>query len=172
MTYREEEVDEEHPLTKTIEDLNQNLDISMTSIALKGLNLSDINEYTEEVVHRKAKDLATVLSERSQGNPLFLRLFLRTLYSEKLLYFDKEKGRWEWKLEEIEKMVLSANLAELAAIRFSDVPKRFKEILNYASCIGDKFDLESLSVVMDNSQVCCFFCYLNPYPCFVFFLRG
>ena len=57
------------------------------------------------------------MTAKTQGNPFFVRQFLRTLGEKKLLAFDPEAARWVWDIARIEQEQISDNVVELVTER-------------------------------------------------------
>ena len=106
-----------------------------------------------ETVHRECKDLTRVLFEKSNGNSLFFKTLLKNIYFERLLYFDKKSMKWMWNLSQIEMLPFSTDIIELITARFKRIPKDFQYIVQCASCIGLHFDIQTLCLLLDKTEV-------------------
>lgn len=91
--------------------------------------------------------LAKVLFEKTRGNPFFIRLFLQSLADSRLLRFDLARGQWDWSLEAIRDLEVTANVALFMSQRIHLLPSAARELLELAACIGSRFDLDILSRV-------------------------
>ena len=95
--YRANEVNSDHPLIQTIEQIQQtNL---INNIALKPLAFEDVQQLivdTLECKSDRALPLAQLIFNRTKGNPFFLHQLLQTLYSEKLITFNFNHFCWQW----------------------------------------------------------------------------
>jgi histidine kinase len=105
----------------------------------------------------KSKELTNVLYEKTGGNPFFASQFLKSLYSENLLTIDTLsdnilEGRWSWNIEKIKERNITDNVIVLMTQRFHQLPESTQLILSTAACIGNKFDLEQISVVIELGQ--------------------
>ncbi len=152
--YRDNEVNPTHPLIQTIEKIQQNIRIS--NIALQPLTHDDINQLLVDTLHcqeEKSSPLAGLLLDRTLGNPFFLNQLLQTLHVEKLLTFDYRSWSWQWQLEEIRSTPISNyNVLELVARNIKKLPLASQEVLKFAACIGNQFDLEILAIARNHSQ--------------------
>ncbi|MFC1836081.1 PAS sensor protein, partial [Thermodesulfobacteriota bacterium] len=76
---------------------------------------------------------------------------LKALYLEDLLVFDYERGEWQWDLEEIGARGITDNVVELMAGRIKKTNEQAQNALKLAACIGNEFELETLSLVCEAS---------------------
>ncbi|HLO50687.1 MAG TPA: AAA family ATPase [Kamptonema sp.] len=101
--YREQEVNPTHPLMLAIERLRKQ-GITINQITLAPLTVEDITALIVDTLHRdgaKVKSLAEVVLCKTEGNPFFVKEFLKTLYVEKLINFHLEWLSWEWDVDRI-----------------------------------------------------------------------
>jgi predicted ATPase len=100
----------------------------------------------------RAKPLAELVLAKTQGNPFFLKEFLQSLYTENLLDFDFLSGSWQWNLEQIQARGITDNVVELMTQKIQKLPELTQEVLKTAACIGNQFDLKTLSIVGEKPQ--------------------
>ena len=159
--YRDNEVNSTHPLMNTLEKINKE-GILVNNIHLSPLKIKDINQLIADTLNcsiKYSQPLAELVRKKTDGNPFFLNQLLLSLYQEKLLIFNpafakrKSKERWQWNLAAIEKVGISDNVVDLMVKKIKKLDKKCQNILKLASCIGNKFSLEILSIVNKKSQV-------------------
>ena len=80
-----------------------------------------------------------------------LNEFVKSLYAERLITFDYERGGWQWNLEEIQDREITDNVVELMTGKVNQLPPETQAVLKLAACIGNQFDLETLAVVSEKS---------------------
>lgn len=97
----------------------------------------------------RAEKLAKLIFNRTGGNPLFVREYLRNLYRDELIKFNYEKTRWDWNIEAIREISMDGDLVELLVGKIEDLTYAGQELLKTASCIGGKFDAETLIAVTE-----------------------
>ena len=165
--YRDNEVSPTHPLLQTIEEIQQAGTV-VNNIVLQPLELADVthlisdtlNESLEENVelgifhplNERVKKLAEFSWELTKGNPFFLTQFIQTIYQENLLKFDFTTASWQWNLEEIQAIgIADQTVVELVARRIQKLPETTVNVLKLAACVGDKFTLDVLSIVSEQS---------------------
>lgn len=106
-TYRDNEVDEEHPLAQTIERIKSS-ERKQTYIALGDLGSDDVNALVADVLQQqkeKVTSLSDVVKEKTLGNPFHIISFLSALEREELLTFNFGTFKWTWDVEKINKKV-------------------------------------------------------------------
>ncbi|MEH1813290.1 MAG: AAA family ATPase [Nostoc sp.] len=165
LAYRDNEVDVVHPFSLMIEKVRQ-YGARTTEILLTPLNLVYVNQLIADTLHSSAEQvesLAQLIIQKTDGNPFFVNEFLKTLHQENLLNFDplqspldkggqrKVKGGWQWNLAEIEAQGITDNIVSLIIERMQKLPLATQQVLKLASCIGNRFDLEVLALVGEQS---------------------
>jgi len=107
-TYRDNEVDDGHPLAKTIERIQSPERRKQTCIALGDLGPEDVNALVSDVLQQpkeKFTSLSDVVKEKTLGNPFHIIAFLSALEREELLTFNFGTFNWTWDVEQINKKV-------------------------------------------------------------------
>lgn len=146
--YRDNEVDENHPLTLTLSRIGRSTGIRY--IALTPLDPDHINQLVADTLHRdkaSCEELSNLINSKTGGNPFFAREFLIDLYRKELINFSMNEGRWTWNIDQITEVEVSNNVVEYLIGRLRDLPGQTVEMLRVAACIGNRFDLKTLSLV-------------------------
>ncbi len=144
--YRDNEVDASHPFMLAVQEIKQSAAI-VNEIKLGPLTLPDVVSLVGATVHcddAHALPLATLLHQRTAGNPFFLVQLLRALHEDGLFSLN-EAGRWTWDIHRILALGLTDDVVDLMASRLTRLPDATKRLLRLASCIGNQFDLGVLS---------------------------
>ena len=150
-SYRDNEVDRTHPLMKTLEQIQAE---KISTIALQPLTIDSIDRLIADTLHcsiERAKPLARLMFQKTQGNPFFLTQLLQSLYQQDLLSFDYSTDLWEWDIDQIQAIAITENVVELTIDKIKKIDKRTQNVLKLAACIGNRFDLEILSLVNEKS---------------------
>jgi len=155
--YRDNEVDPTHPLITTLDKLHQS-SVTIKKMTLKPLGFQQINQLVSDCL---SHDLAAVgpltelLMRKTNGNPFFVNQFLHSLYEENLLHFIpptvNQKGDWQWEIAQIEAINITDNVVDFMIGKLKKLPNEAQQILRLAACIGNRFDLETLSVIYEKS---------------------
>jgi len=159
--YRDNEVSPTHPLIQTVEEIEKTGTI-VNNIVLQPLDLADVTELIADTLHASTKkviNLAELICNKTGGNPFFLTQLLQALYQDNFLQFDfsavtneGSKGCWHWNIDEIQAIgITDKSVVELVASRIEKLPESTQKILKLAACVGDKFALDVLSIVSEQS---------------------
>ncbi|GAB4175551.1 MAG: AAA family ATPase [Coleofasciculaceae cyanobacterium] len=152
--YRDNEVNPTHPLMQTLEEIREAGTI-VNNIVLQSLNLDQVTQLISDTLKqsKSINSLAQLIWETTGGNPFFLTQLLQSLHQDNLLKFDFITASWQWNLEEIKSIgITDRNVVELVAERMQKLPAATQEVLKLAACIGDKFPLDVLSIVNEQSS--------------------
>ncbi len=152
-TYRDNEVKATHPLMLTLAELEKD-GVKLNQITLAPLKLAHISQLVADTLNcspEEAQPLAELVLAKTGGNPFFMNEFLKSLYAEGLLIFDFEKGAWQWTLEKIQARGITDNVVELMTNEIQKLSLQTQYILKLAACIGNQFDLQTLSIVGERS---------------------
>ncbi|MEG4074758.1 ATP-binding sensor histidine kinase [Microcoleus sp. Pol14C2] len=123
--------------------------------------------------------LAELLYQKTDGNPFFLTQLIKFLHSKSLIKFKlypsksvsdlaetnqsglaqpiSKKvvnkchitGEWQWDIEQIQEMGITDNVVELMIDNIQKLSENTQELLKLAACIGNKFDLKTLSTIAE-----------------------
>ena len=155
--YRDNEVEPTHPWMMTIERL-RNKGAIIQQITLAPLEIEHITHMIAETLSSDSstvKPLADLVVRKTNGNPFFVNQFLKTLYQENLLTFSAphagSQGRWCWDIAQIEAMDITDNVVELMIRKLKKFPVSTQQILRLAACVGNRFALNTLAIVREQS---------------------
>lgn len=146
--YRNNEVDNAHPLIECIESIQQTKPV--WKLSLGTLSLQSINEMISDTLQRKPKDtieLAKLIHDKTKGNPFFTNQFLYTIYEENILYFNSDQIEWDWDINKISTMEVSENVLDLMVSKIQKFSPATHNLLRLASCLGSQFDLKTLAEI-------------------------
>lgn len=161
--YRDHEVKAAHPLQLTLEEIYKT-NQTIKYISLPPLNLTDINYLLADTLNTslvKTQALSELIINKTQGNPFFVIEFLKSLYKQNFLYFQKptsplslntQQG-WQWDLSKIQICDITDNLVELTINKIQKLSPQNQNILQLAACIGQQFELETLISVSGNNAI-------------------
>jgi predicted ATPase/signal transduction histidine kinase/GAF domain-containing protein len=146
--YRDNEVDELHPLTQLIHELEKN-GISILKIFLAPLMEFFIQRMISDTLHKDVSlDLPNLVFQKTGGNPFFVRQFLKNLYLDHCIFYQRDLG-WNYDLPKIASSHYTENVVELVAKRMKNLSPETQNILKIASSIGDRFELRILSQILE-----------------------
>jgi predicted ATPase/signal transduction histidine kinase/tRNA A-37 threonylcarbamoyl transferase component Bud32 len=147
--YRDNEVSGAHPLLSTLEAI-RGAGTQVTTLDLVPLDLGQVTQLVGETLRcgrAAAAPLATLLLQKTQGNPFFLGQFLGALHEEGLIAFDAAASAWRWDLGVIRGRGLTDNVVDLMAGKIQKLGAPAQHALGLAACIGNRFDLRTLALV-------------------------
>ena len=152
--YRDNEVSATHPTMLTLSEMEKQ-GVVINHLSLSPLNLNQVNEFITDTVKTECvptQRLAELVGQKTQGNPFFIKEFLKSLYTEQLLNFDPNAGAWHWDLEQIITRNITDNVVEFMADKIQTLSESAQKVLRLAACIGNQFDLPTLSIINESSQ--------------------
>ena len=152
--YRNNEVSATHPLLLTVEEIKK-AGATVNTIGLSPLDTNNVNQLISDALKCRKEDsleLAALVTKKTAGNPFFIDEFLKTLYQDKLLAFDSDRGGWQWDIRQIDNRGITENVVDLMAGKIQTLSLQAQEVLKYAACIGNNFDLNTLSIVCERPK--------------------
>ena len=151
--YRSDEVTAGHPATQLLAHTRAVVD-QFTEIRVGPLTARDVSDIMCDALDRSGDDImavAELVHGISSGNPFFVREFLISLRDRGHIRFDAESGDWRLDLERISDVSVPDSVAGMLTDRLVDMPQATRELLDIASCIGNVFDLLTLSQLAERS---------------------
>jgi len=151
--YRDNEVSPTHPLMQTLEQIQQT-GTRVSTITLQPLGIDCVNQLIADTLNsstERSKLLAELAFNKTNGNPFFLTQLLQFLYTEHLLSFELSTGCWQWDIERIRAVGITDNVVELMVSKIEKLDEKTQNVLKLAACVGNRFNLDVLSVVSAKS---------------------
>jgi len=148
-TYRNNEVDETHPLTLALSDLVRQGSIRTCQIELRNLTRDHVNEMIADILHcSKAQSfpLAEIVHTKTLGNAFFCRQLLQNLIDKRNIFFDHNTNEWNWNRDTLESLSVTDNVADIVVEKASEFPQGTQEFLKLLSCLGGMFTWNVLSL--------------------------
>ncbi|MGB3507845.1 MAG: AAA family ATPase, partial [Microcoleaceae cyanobacterium] len=153
--YRDNEVNPAHPLMLTLDEIKKQ-DAIVNTITLAPLRQDDLNQLVADTLHcslQQALPLTEAVYQKTEGNPFFATQFLKALYEDKLIYFNAEEGLWQCDLAQVKLASVSEDVVEFVGKRLQKLNPLTQETMKLAACIGNQFDLETLAIVRETSEL-------------------
>ncbi|MDD5067402.1 MAG: SpoIIE family protein phosphatase [bacterium] len=145
-TYRDNEVDENHTLHKTIEEA-RGKQYPVAEIALKFFDEKRLNKFLSELLleeEETTSELAKYILNKSKGNPFFSLEITRQIVEEKALQYDEEKKHWITNWDRLNALAISNNIVEVVLRRIQVLDKEKTKLLCYGSVAGREFPITLL----------------------------
>jgi len=148
-SYRDSEVDATHALSRMLERLRGAVQVD--HIELQTLSLADVRELLADALRltqQSIDGLASLLFDKTSGNPFFITQFLERLADEGHLKFETTRG-YTWDIQAIAALGATDNVVDLVVARLGTLDPHTQELLRLAACIGHTFRLRTLSVIAE-----------------------
>ncbi len=152
--YRDNEVSPAHPLSLMLDELAK-AGASIHQLQLEPLALDHVASLLCDTLHcsaNAADEFATILLEKTLGNPFFVNQFLITVHRDGLLTYAPESRVWQWDLAQIRSRLATDNVVDFMMERLRELPSETQAMLHIAACIGHEFDDQTLATVSQRSR--------------------
>ncbi|MCW5314088.1 AAA family ATPase [Nostoc sp. KVJ3] len=153
--YRDNEVNPVHPLMLTLAEI-QKLGATVNTITLAPLDQTSVNHLVADTLSctlALAAPLTELVLSKTKGNPFFSTQFLKALHQDRLITFNFEGGYWECDVAQVRSLALTDDVVEFMTIQLEKLSIETQKVLKLAACIGNKFDLATLAIVHEKSQM-------------------
>ncbi len=151
--YRDNETNSAHPLMLMVSELRKKQhDIHF--LPLLPLERSDVHKLVSDTFQcsmERSDGLTEEVHRKTNGNPFFVYAFLKSLYDAKHIEFNLTQGEWQWDLEQIHQADMSDNVVDLMVRKIKTLSQTTQYVLKLAACVGNHFDLKTLSIVYEKS---------------------
>jgi PAS domain S-box-containing protein len=152
--YRDNEVSPLDPLMLMVSELQQAAKIVRTMTILP-LQPEDISRLIADTLHceiSRSQPLAALIASKTQGNPFFITQFLKALAEDGELRFNPD-GYWECDIVRIQALAITDDVVAFMTAQLQKLPPVTQHALKLAACIGESFDLQTLAIVCQQSQL-------------------
>ncbi|MBE8967640.1 AAA family ATPase [Nostocales cyanobacterium LEGE 12452] len=162
--YRDNEVFAAHPLMLMLDEINKESSC-VNTLTLLPLSQADVNHLIADSLScatGQALPLTELVYQKAKGNPFFTTQFLKALHEDGLITFDWEAGFWQCDVGQVRRRVaacrqtslaLTDDVVEFMAQQLQKLPDITQNVLKLAACIGNQFDLATLAIVSEQSQI-------------------
>ncbi len=156
--YRDNEVSRSHPLIKTLEIIRSNK-ATINTIPLSPLEKHHLNNIVVDTLQCSeslAFPLTDLIYQKTQGNPFFSNQFIKSLYEDGFITFNHDSDSshgWVCDIAALRELALTDDVVEFIALQLYKLPVQTQKVLQLAACIGNQFDLNSLSIILQKSQI-------------------
>ncbi|BAY23100.1 two-component hybrid sensor and regulator [Calothrix sp. NIES-2100] len=153
--YRDHEVNPAHPLMLTLSEISKTK-AKVNTITLAPLNEIQINKLVADTLkchENLAWNLSKLVFQKTQGNPFFATQFLKALHQDKLIQFNFDLGCWECDITQVVQQAVTDDVVAFMSFQLRRLPTATQNILQLAACIGNQFDLATLAIISQQSEV-------------------
>lgn len=150
--YRDTEVDDSHQLAQLKSDLESE-NTGIKTIQLKPLKLFHVMQMLSDTLSleiNETESLATIVLDKTGGNPFFVKEYIHLLYEMGLLC--NTNGRWSWEVDRINQTKITDNIVLIVSDNVKKLSNETQHVMKVASCIGNSFMLDQLSVIKQKTD--------------------
>ncbi|MEZ4843604.1 MAG: serine/threonine-protein kinase PknK [Bacteroidia bacterium] len=144
LSYRNNETPSEHPLMVWRRELKEK---DFKDINLTGLTERDVQNLLSDTLFSKNEEvanLAKVVYKKTDGNPYYINEFLKSLNVNDLIFWNESNNKWQWDEQKISETSVTENVVQFLARKLQLFPTETLKVMQYASCIGNKFNVSLL----------------------------
>ncbi|MEG4518427.1 MULTISPECIES: AAA family ATPase [unclassified Microcoleus] len=153
--YRDNEVNSAHPLMLSLNEIAKS-QAKINTITLAPLSQEQVNNLVADTL-KCSEDVAWHLSvliyQKTKGNPFFATQFLKALHQDGLIQFDFELGCWQCDISEVTAEAVTDDVVTFMSWQLQKLPPSTQDVLQLAACIGNCFDLATLAIVSQQSEI-------------------
>ncbi len=153
--YRDNEVNPGHPLLLILREI-QKTQVTISTITLTPLSQVQVNKLVADTLKCReelASNLSKLIYQKTQGNPFFATQFLKALHQDGLIEFDFELVCWQCDISQVTMQAVTDDVVAFMSLQLRKLPPSAQEVLQLAACIGNSFDLATLAIVSEKSQI-------------------
>jgi predicted ATPase/signal transduction histidine kinase len=153
--YRDNEVSATHPLMLSLADINKNK-ATVNTIKLETLSKSSLTQLVADTLicsREIAQPLTQLIYQKTQGNPFFITQVFKALYEGGLILFDRDHRSWQCDITQVTQYLVTDDVVAFMALQLQKLPLSTQSVLKLAACIGNQFDLATLAIVAERSEV-------------------
>lgn len=151
--HRDHAITSGHPLLVTLADVAAR-GTPVTHVALSPLGAPDVVAFLADTLRTpqaEAAPLAEILYQRTSGNPFFLLQMLEALDEAGAVHFDLVSRRFSLDPEEVRRVAVRADVAELLAQRLSRLSERALDAIEGAALVGTQFEAGLLASLVETT---------------------
>jgi len=145
-TYRSDEVDGDHPLTKVLLRLQQR-HRRVDQMEIGGIASPAVVQMLAETLQRapsEVVELADLVVRKTDGNPFLIREFVGHIHDLGLLCYEVATG-WVWQADQIASAAIPDGAVALITAKIDRLDTDVCELLRLASCVGTQIDASILA---------------------------
>ncbi len=153
--YRDNEVSPVHLFILTVEEIRK-ANAIVNTITLAPLDMADTNHLVADTLNcsrELAQPLTELIDRKTKGNPFFTTQFLKALYEDGQITFDRDRRYWECDIAQVNALALTDDVVEFMALQLQKWSAETQQVLKLAACIGNQFDLTTLAIVAERLPV-------------------
>jgi PAS domain S-box-containing protein len=147
--YRDNEVGPSHPLRRILRAIRA-AGARVQETLLAPLNHEAVEQMVADSLHCdqvSAQPLASVIHQKTEGNPFFAIQFFTALNEEGLLQYDHDRAKWTWDVSRIRAKGFSENVVDFIAVKLGRLSDTTRKALGQLACLGNVAQIATMTVV-------------------------
>ena len=146
-SYRDNEVDESHPLSTTLATLQRD-GIPYTSISLDDLSRDEVCTFLEDTLRTdEVSELVDHLYSKTHGNIFYIRACLLQLEQKQILKYSLASCSWEWISSRLEEIKVSDNVVDVVLDNMHGTRADIQSALIVAAHLRSSFSLSRFCMI-------------------------
>ncbi|MFA5349696.1 MAG: AAA family ATPase, partial [Candidatus Paceibacterota bacterium] len=145
ISYRDTDVDENHPLIQSIKKLSAE-NINFLQLPVKSFSINDTAQIICQILLDKQErvlPLANELQGRAKGNPYFTLELLHSLVDANVVFLKDD--HYTYDLDKLKSTNLPVTIVDAVLKRMKDLSEEHLEIISYASIMGKEIEFKLLT---------------------------
>jgi PAS domain S-box-containing protein len=147
VAYRSDEVQEQPGFQRTLMELRSQ-QVPINTTVVENLSIEDLESLISEVASPSAilsPELVNAVHWATGGNVFFARSLLDNIHSNDRSFGSSENHDFPTHFD------LPSDIVDLFERRIANLPANTKDLISLASCLGHRFDLNTLAIIADRS---------------------
>jgi len=138
--YRDNEVDEKHPLSPVLTELNR--ERLLQAVPLKRMSPGDVSDMIKQILEQDdvPREFCELVYQKTRGNPFFVEEVTKSLMEQELII--REGNRW--KIKEVSEIEFPETVKGVIKTRITRLDDECRNLLTMASFVGYDFTFEAL----------------------------
>jgi len=138
--YRDTDIDQRHPLSPVLTELNR--ERLLQSVPLKRMPFNDVSEMIKQILEQDdvPREFCELIYEKTRGNPFFVEEVIKSLKEEEVIYREENK----WRIKEVSRIEFPETIKSVVKTRIARLDDECQNVLTTASFVGRDFNFEAL----------------------------
>jgi len=137
-TYRDNEVDANHPIFDLMKKLEVR-HVPTSKVSLVGLDRENLNTMISDALclyPRICNSLSDIVIKKTNGSPFFVLEFMKSLKDRGLLQYNYHQKRWVWDEDTIRAEGITDNVMHLLSYEMNGLSDEIQLLLKVMACFG------------------------------------
>ncbi len=156
-SYRDDEVSSSHPLMSAVDAMRaQGVPVGLLHVTnIVTLEVQKMVSDAQKPATEDLEGLVALIYGKTLGNPFFVRSFFSFLHDVNWIWFDEVRSVWRWRVDAAGGRELPGNAVELFVLKLRRLDADSQDLISWAACLGNRFDVETLSMISGRDRGKC-----------------